>query len=118
MNRASHVYTDGNIYGTMWGGWLNNWLGGQFSARDNNINIRATWNWVNQNFVSSIILGAEAAYYPSSNTVSWTFKSPGGCMLTGIIIQDTHSNSADNIGGVFYKPIQRVINGVLMTIAG
>ncbi|KWH56292.1 hypothetical protein [Burkholderia cepacia] len=34
---------DGNVNGTIWGGWLRDWLNGQFSARDNNINTRATW---------------------------------------------------------------------------
>ncbi|EJH8994095.1 tail fiber protein [Salmonella enterica] len=114
----SVVATDGNILGALWGGWLRDWLNSQFTARDNNIGTRATWGWVNQNFVSNIILGAEGAYYPPGNTVSWTFKAPGGCMLTGIIVQDTGSNSADNMGGVFYKPIQKLINGVPMTIAG
>ncbi|RQV26576.1 hypothetical protein DF039_04075 [Burkholderia cenocepacia] len=43
--------SDGNIKGGAWGGnWLSNWLNGQFSARDNNINSRATYDWVNQNF--------------------------------------------------------------------
>ncbi|EHG4045699.1 hypothetical protein J4486_004226 [Salmonella enterica] len=34
--------TDGNLYGTLWGGYLSTWLGNQFAARDNNINARAT----------------------------------------------------------------------------
>ncbi|EMW3785911.1 hypothetical protein AAE115_001543 [Salmonella enterica] len=34
--------TDGNVYGTCWGGYLSTWLNNQFVARDNNINARAT----------------------------------------------------------------------------
>ncbi|EBS6880129.1 hypothetical protein CB018_15620 [Salmonella enterica] len=115
---AAALAADGNIYGTLWGGWLNNWLNNQFVARDNNINTRATWDWVNQNFVSDITLGQEGVYCPVNNVVSWTFKTPAGCMLTGIIVQDTGAHSADNIGGVYYKPIQKRVNGAVMTVAG
>ncbi|ECB4072775.1 hypothetical protein EW514_16035 [Salmonella enterica subsp. enterica serovar Napoli] len=109
---------DGNVYGTCWGGYLSTWVNGQFATRDNNINVRATWDWVSQNFVSDITLGQEGVYCPISNVVSWTFKTPAGCMLTGIIVQDTGSHSADNIGGVYYKPIQKRVNGTVMTIKG
>ncbi|WP_249025117.1 hypothetical protein [Citrobacter braakii] len=118
---ASTVATDGNIYGTRWnanGAWLWDSIAEQLTARDNNINIRATWDWVSQNFVSDITLGQEGVYCPISNVVSWTFKTPAGCMLTGIIVQDTGSHSADNIGGVYYKPIQKRVNGAVMTIKG
>ncbi|EKG3678933.1 hypothetical protein O2355_005177, partial [Salmonella enterica] len=111
------VNSDGNIYGTCWGGWLSSYITRNTPTMPS-LAPYATSSWVNQYFVSNIILGAEGAYYPPGNTVSWTFKAPGGCMLTGIIVQDTGSNSADNIGGVFYKPIQKVINGVPMNIAG
>ncbi|ECW0050673.1 hypothetical protein F3P81_14140 [Salmonella enterica subsp. enterica] len=119
VNAGSAFFaTDGNIYGTLWGGWLNNWLNGQFAARDNNINIRATWDWVSQNFVNNITLGVETYYSPGSNTVSWAFHAPAGHMLTGISISDTGSNSADNVNGVYYKPIQKIVNGATMTVAG
>ncbi|ENF8199245.1 tail fiber protein [Salmonella enterica] len=121
----SHIHSgnaffasDGNAYGTCWGGYLSTWLNNNFAARDNNINIRSTWDWVNQNFVSDITLGQEGVYCPVNNVVSWTFRTPAGCMITGIIVQDTGSHSADNIGGVYYKPIQKRVNGAVMTIAG
>ncbi|ECL8857177.1 hypothetical protein FTZ77_07960 [Salmonella enterica] len=38
------IATDGNIYGSLWGGWLSIWLNNQFAARDNNINARAPRN--------------------------------------------------------------------------
>ncbi|EAV0017695.1 tail fiber protein [Salmonella enterica] len=121
----SHIHSgnaffasDGNAYGTCWGGYLSTWLNNNFAARDNNINIRSTWDWVNQNFVSDITLGQEGVYCPVNNVASWTFRTPAGCMITGIIVQDTGSHSADNIGGVYYKPIQKRVNGAVMTIAG
>lgn len=63
-------------------------------------------------------LGAVGRYRPPGNEVSWTFQAPQGCTLTGIIIEETGSNSADNIGGVYYKPIQKKVNGVWVTITG
>ncbi|EAO0949708.1 hypothetical protein RD049_004230 [Salmonella enterica] len=115
------VATDGNIYGTRWntnGAWLWDSIAEQLAARDNNINIRSTWDWVSQNFVNDIFLGVEQYYSPGSNTISWNFHAPNGHVLTGINVSDTGSNSADNINGVYYKAIQKKINGVLMTIAG
>ncbi|EGJ8136535.1 hypothetical protein INU97_004683, partial [Salmonella enterica] len=38
------IATDGNIYGSLWGGWLNDWLNNQFAACNNNINARAPRN--------------------------------------------------------------------------
>ncbi|EEI3518453.1 hypothetical protein GZ315_000423 [Salmonella enterica] len=114
---ATFTY-DGNINGTLWGGWLNNWINSAFTARDNNINIRSTWDWVSQNFVNDIFLGVEQYYSPGSNTISWNFHAPNGHVLTGINVSDTGSNSADNINGVYYKAIQKRVNGVVMTIAG
>ncbi|EDQ5930008.1 hypothetical protein XY32_003185 [Salmonella enterica subsp. enterica] len=118
---GARIATDGNIWGTRWktgGAWLWDTIIEQLVARDNNINIRATWDWVNQNFVNDITLGEEVYYSPGSNTVSWIFHAPAGHVFTGINVQDTGAHSADNIGGVYYKPIQKKVNGVTMTIAG
>ncbi|EII7915203.1 hypothetical protein LHQ70_003138 [Salmonella enterica] len=38
------IATDGNIYGSLWGGWLNDWINNQFAACNNNINARAPRN--------------------------------------------------------------------------
>lgn len=118
---AAILASDGNVWGTRWktgGAWLWDVIAEQLAIRDNNINARATIAWANQSFISNIFLGAERSYTPISNTVSWTFKAPAGNILTGIVIQDTGAHSADNIGGVYYKPIQKIVNGVVMTIAG
>ncbi|EHJ3655077.1 hypothetical protein J9T75_000212 [Salmonella enterica] len=118
---GARIANDGNIWGTRWnasGAWLWDTIAEQLAARDNNINIRATWDWVSQNFVNNIKLGVETYYSPGSNTVSWAFHAPAGHMLTGISISDTGSNSADNVNGVYYKPIQKIVNGATMTISG
>ncbi|WP_332831959.1 phage tail protein [Escherichia coli] len=54
---------------------------------------------------------SEVFYNPGGNERSWTFRAPSGCVLSGINVQDTGSNSADNIGGVYYKQAQIYING-------
>ncbi|ENM0061558.1 tail fiber protein [Salmonella enterica] len=38
------IATDGNIYGSLWGGWLSDWINNQFAASNNNINARAPRN--------------------------------------------------------------------------
>lgn len=61
--------------------------------------------------VQDVRYGYEMYYPPGSNTVSWTFRSPSGHGLSGISISDTGRNSADNVNGVYYRPLQKLING-------
>ncbi|EEB5699396.1 hypothetical protein GN496_25445 [Salmonella enterica] len=42
--------TNGDVYGTQWGGWLRTWLDSQFLSRDNTINACAKEDWVNRTF--------------------------------------------------------------------
>ncbi|EFF0551733.1 phage tail protein, partial [Escherichia coli] len=60
--------------------------------------------------VQDVRYGYEMYYNPGSNTVSWTFRSPSGHGLSGISISDTGRNSADNVNGVYYRPLQKLIN--------
>ncbi|MEJ9723147.1 phage tail protein, partial [Escherichia coli] len=55
--------------------------------------------------VQDVRYGSEMYYNPGGNQVSWTFRSPSGHGLSGINVQETGSNSADNIGGVYYRPL-------------
>ncbi|EBR4568061.1 hypothetical protein LCC41_000132 [Salmonella enterica] len=43
---------DGNIAGSLWGGWLSTWLNNQFAARDSAIDARATIDWVGRYFAT------------------------------------------------------------------
>ncbi|EAQ6105665.1 hypothetical protein ATO76_12650 [Salmonella enterica] len=70
----ARVHTDGNIYGTCWGGYLSTWLNTQFTARDNNINACATTAWVNQ-------------YFATKNTGSLAQTGWFKDSSTGLIIQ-------------------------------
>ncbi|ELL7324491.1 s protein [Escherichia coli] len=68
-------------------------------------------------YVRDIRLGGASSYKPANNRTTWTHQAPSGCAYTGIIVQDTGSNSADNIGGVYYRPIQKNINGTWYNVS-
>ncbi|OZX67913.1 phage tail protein [Escherichia coli] len=68
-------------------------------------------------YVRDIRLGGAATYKPANNGMTWTHQAPSGCVYSGIIVQDTGSNSADNIGGVYYRPVQKYINGTWCNVA-
>ncbi|EEC0577053.1 phage tail protein [Salmonella enterica] len=61
--------------------------------------------------------GSEMYYDPGGNEISWTFRSPSGHSLSGIAVWETGSNSADNVGGVYYRPLQKLINGTWYNVA-
>ncbi|MCZ5127737.1 phage tail protein [Escherichia coli] len=67
--------------------------------------------------VQDVRYGSEMYYKPAGNQVSWVFRSPSGHGLSGINVQETGSNSADNIGGVYYRPLQKLINGTWYNVA-
>lgn len=62
--------------------------------------------------VQDVRYGSELYYNPGGNQTSWTFRAPSGHGLSGITVQETGSNSADNVGGVYYRPLQKLINGI------
>ncbi|ATG14938.1 tail fiber protein [Providencia alcalifaciens RIMD 1656011] len=66
----------------------------------------------------NVRLGAKTRYSPSSNRVSWNWEAPAGNVLTGLVVDDTGSNSADNISGAWYRPLQSLVNGQWVTISG
>ncbi|HAW5767050.1 TPA: phage tail protein [Escherichia coli] len=67
--------------------------------------------------VQDVRYGSEMYYNPGGNQVSWTFRAPSGHGLSGINVQETGKNSADNIGGVYYRPLQKLINGIWYNVA-
>lgn len=69
-------------------------------------------------YVSDFRRGSQATYKPAANNISWNYEVPAGCVQTGMIVQDTGSNSADNIGGIYYRPLQKYVNGAWVTISG
>ncbi|EBR1859493.1 phage tail protein [Salmonella enterica] len=102
---------NGDIYGSVWGNdWLSTSLNNQFAARDNNINTRATWDYVNQTFVRDIRLG-----YPEGNQVwqAWGYSDTPPYVITGVI----NSNTDDLIDTVVRRPLQKNINGTWYNIS-
>ncbi|EFV6098361.1 phage tail protein [Shigella dysenteriae] len=67
--------------------------------------------------VQDVRYGHEMYYSPGSNTVSWRFRAPSGHGLSGIAISDTGRDSADNVNGVYYRPLQKLINGTWYNVA-
>lgn len=104
VNRASHVFVDGNINGGVWGGFLNDWLNNQFGIRDNNINVRATIDWVRQNFLSGFRLGAVES---AQVWRAWGYSDTPPYVITGVI----NGNTDDLIDNVTRRPLQMYING-------
>lgn len=69
-------------------------------------------------YVQNFQYTSEVFYNPGGNGLTWTFRAPSGCTLSGILVQDVGSNSADNIGGVYYKQAQIYINGAWRSVSG
>ncbi|WP_089644425.1 tail fiber protein [Escherichia coli] len=67
-------------------------------------------------YVKDVRLGSQQ-YYGVNNWQTWNFKCPSGHVLSGINVQDTGSSSADNIAGVYYRPVQKYINGTWYNVA-
>ncbi|MEG2268154.1 MAG: hypothetical protein RSC68_28005, partial [Acinetobacter sp.] len=97
------VWGDGNIEGARWGGLLSDWLTAQLVARDNNINLRAPYEWVNQNFVNRVQRGAQASMTMDGGLV----EAPSGCFLTG-----GNGNEGNQVGVALYRSLQTRRNNV------
>ncbi|EJU1308719.1 phage tail protein [Escherichia coli] len=67
--------------------------------------------------ITSVRLGSRQSYSPASNLYTWTQDLGSGNVMTGIIVQDTGDNSADNIGGIYYRTIQYCVNGTWMNVS-
>ncbi|EDC2097522.1 tail fiber protein [Salmonella enterica] len=99
---------NGDTYGSVWGNqYISAWLNNNFAVRDNNINIRATWDWVNQNFITSVRYSAERQV---GAVGVWTYHS--NTVLTGFNNVDGDF-SAETL---FWSEIQILKNGAWLTI--
>ncbi|MDP8610418.1 hypothetical protein QZP96_13220 [Serratia marcescens] len=101
-------HVDGNITGNIWGGYLSNWLNNQFVARDNNINTRATWDYVNQNFVRDIRLASRGEIITDGALT----EAPWGAVITG-----GNGNEGNQVGIMLFRYLQKNVNGNWYTVA-
>ena len=97
--------TDGQAYMDNNGNWL---CGSQV--------IPSNYGNFDSRYVKDVRLGSQQ-YYGVNNWQTWNFQCPSGHVLSGINVQDTGSNSADNIAGVYYRPVQKYINGTWYNVA-
>ncbi|ENF2332784.1 phage tail protein [Shigella boydii] len=97
--------TDGQAYMDNNGNWL---CGSQV--------IPGNYGNFDSRYVKDVRLGSQQ-YYGVNNWQTWNFQCPSGYVLTGINVQDTGKNSADNIAGVHYRPVQKYINGTWYNVA-
>ncbi|HAM9545031.1 TPA: phage tail protein [Escherichia coli] len=97
--------TDGQAYMDNNGNWL---CGSQV--------IPGNYGNFDSRYVKDVRLGSQQ-YYGVNNWQTWNFQCPSGHVLSGINVQDTGSNSADNIAGVYYRPVQKYINGTWYNVA-
>ena len=101
-----------------------NSVNSNLSSRINNVEsnhqsqITNNYNYANGTFVRDIRYTSQGVYYPPGNEVSWTYICSSGYVLSGIIVQETGRSSADNIGGVYFKRLQRNVNGNWYDIGG
>ncbi|EOF5623388.1 tail fiber protein [Salmonella enterica] len=106
------VATDGNIYGTRWnsnGAWLWDTIAEQLSIRDNNINARATVDYVNQTFVRDVRAGnVESAQVWRA----YGYNDQAPYVITGVI----NGNTDDLIDNLTRRPLQKNINDVWYNI--
>lgn len=97
--------TDGQAYMDNNGNWI---CGAQI--------IPGNYGNFDSRYVKDVRLGSQQ-YYGVNNWQTWNFQCPSGHVLSGINVQDTGSNSADNIAGVYYRPVQKYINGTWYNVA-
>ncbi|EPK3281749.1 TPA: hypothetical protein R4193_002833 [Serratia marcescens] len=88
-NQGSKLYQDGNISGSMWGGYLKDWL----------------FN----NTISRVVRGAQSSMTMDGGIV----EAPAGCYLTG-----GNGNEGNQVGIALYRPLQIWRSGYWQTIEG
>lgn len=101
VNRASHVNaTDGDLYGTQWGGWLSSYIS-RHTPSVPSLAPYATTDWVRQNFLSGFRLG-----------VPYDLKA-GTAEITPnyVIVGISESGTSRTINHILVRPLQMYING-------
>ncbi|ENY2185711.1 hypothetical protein ACFVQK_001341 [Salmonella enterica] len=105
----ARMSADGNIWGTRWnasGKWLWDAIVEQLSVRDNNINTRATWDWVNQHFIQDVRLTAPVEYSERGlNERVW-----GGVMTSWADYGSSNYH-------IKWRLLQKFVNGQWSTVA-
>ncbi|ENL4825550.1 hypothetical protein AB5G42_000228 [Salmonella enterica subsp. enterica serovar Teko] len=83
-------FSDGNVNGSVWGGWLN--------------------DWINNNFVRAVRLGPQAI----SGGLWRDYQLGGGNVVTGFRTDGDWEMGGDD-DHVYYRPVQYLVNGTWIT---
>ncbi|EIM8712986.1 tail fiber protein [Salmonella enterica] len=98
--------SNGDVYGSVWGNnWLSSWI-------TNQLNMRATTGWVNQNFITRVMRGAPVN--PGKVNEYGPAEAPAGCVVTSVRHDPTTAY------GIYftYRPLSVFINGGWRVIEG
>ena len=94
-NGGSFVQGDGNVYGGCWGGYLSNWVSGNFIQRGSG------------DAVTDIRLAGEGG-----GILNVAYRVPGGCVMTGWYTE----GSTPGGDTIYYRAIQKAVAGNWYTI--
>ena len=106
-------HPDGNVQGSVWGGYLSNWLNNNLNGRvdwgtyNRDVGARATIDWVNQNFIQNVRYSAETQH---GATGIYTYHE--NTVLTGFNNWDGDYSAEE----MFWSYIQIYKNGQWITI--
>ena len=106
-------HPDGNVQGSVWGGYLSNWLNDNLNGRvdwgtyNRDVGARATIDWVNQNFIQNVRYSAETQH---GATGIYTYHE--NTVLTGFNNRDGDYSPEE----LFWSYIQIYKNGQWITI--
>ncbi|ECZ6450303.1 hypothetical protein F8W75_02985 [Salmonella enterica] len=103
---AATFGNNGDVYGSAWGNtWLTSWI-------TNQLNMRATTGWVNQNFITRVMRGAPVN--PGKVNEYGPAEAPAGCVVTSVRHDPTTAY------GIYftYRPLSVFINGGWRVIEG
>ncbi|EIR0417609.1 hypothetical protein LJE99_004582 [Salmonella enterica] len=98
--------SNGDVYGSAWGNtWLTSWI-------TNQLNMRATTGWVNQNFITRMKRGEPVN--PGKVNEYGPAEAPAGCVVTSVRHDPTTAY------GIYftYRPLSVFINGAWRVIEG
>ncbi|CAI1800706.1 Uncharacterised protein [Serratia quinivorans] len=101
-SNGGKLYQDGNLSGSIWGGYLSNWLNQNISNAQNNAQ-----NWAYQNLVNAVRLSGRTVIRDSGGRIDL----PSGCVYTGM----SGANYNPDTWGA-YSAIQVLINGQWATV--
>ncbi|HGE8287201.1 TPA: pyocin knob domain-containing protein [Serratia marcescens] len=112
---GSAVYQDdGNINGGAWGGYLSNWVNNLINGRvdwgtyNRDVGDRATYDYVNQNFVRDIRLASRGEIITDGSLT----EAPWGAVITG-----GNGNEGNQVGIMLFRYLQKNVNGNWYTVA-